>query len=326
MNLIAIAFLLIQEAPPLSKVDLGPTPLALLSGRLALRMPEGTIEEPRGHSLMGAPEPNTRETRLVWTSGDRKCVVMAYELFRSAGKDFEAEVRKQIGSWGLEGEVSTRPERPGFRVCDVVPKIVDPSTEAVFVLGLFSAREDGTVQYVVFYFNPKAAEDAAGCRELARKAAGTLEAGARVLARESGTRVLEELADGKQCVLDVPEGFTVTVKKGPDFQVASVLKIVPLGETGPSLNAYFGGHPRFQYEREDARPAITKSDGKLLGQATEWHRWTQEADSKSHFKEAMAPLPGSRQEVIHAFLIAPDAAGLQEVENLATKLRISDKK
>lgn len=322
MMLVAALLLMSQES--LDKVELGTTAIKLLDDRLTLRMPEGSKIEARGRGIMGAPQPNTRETRVVWTSGDRKLVVMAYELFRTAGKDFEAQVRKEIGSWGLEADVAAR-EVEGLRVCTVTPKKVDATREAVYVLSLFAARKDGTVQNVSFYFNPKAAEDLDTCRALARKAAETVRAGGRALAREAGARVLLELDGGKECVVDVPEGFTVTFQKGPDFQVATIIKFVPLGNESPSFNAYFGRHPGYHHEREEGKPEVKKSAGTMLGQAIEWRAWTM-PDPKKLFKEAILAVPGMDGMKTHVFLVAPDATSLQEVEGFVEKFRFVEKK
>ncbi len=318
------AALLFMVQDPLDKVELAATPIKLLDDRLTLRMPEGSKVEARGHGIMGAPQPNTRETRVVWTSGDRKLVVMAYELFRTAGKDFEAQVRKEVGSWGLEADLAAR-DVEGLRVCTVTPRKVDAAREAVYVLSSFAARKDGTVQNVSFYFNPKAAEDLDGCRALARKAAETIRAGERALAREAGARVLLDLDGGKQCVVDLPEGFTVTFQKGPDFRVATVIKFVPLGDASPSFNAYFGHHPGYHHEREEGKPEVEKSAGTMLGQAIEWRAWTM-PDPKKLFKEAILAVPGADGLLAHVFLVAPDAASLQEVEVLAGKFRVAEKK
>ena len=326
MKSIVALLLLAQEPPLLEKVELGEAPIKILDDRLTLRLPEGARIEARGHNIMAAPEPNARETRVVWTSGDRKMVVMAYELFRTGNKELEAQVRKEVGSWGLDAEISTTGEVGGLRICSVTPKKVDASREAVFVLGLFTLRKDGTVQHVVFYFNPKAAEDLAGCTALARKAAATIQAGGRALTREAGPRVLRDLEDRRQCVVGVPEGYTMTFQKGPDFQVATILKITPLGERGPSFNAYFGGHPEYHYKRQDEKPTVTTSPGTMLGQAVEWHAWIQASDPKAHFREAIMAIPGSSDLLTHVFLVAPDAAGIKEVEAFVETLRIAEKK
>jgi len=325
IHLIA-ALLMFQEPAALDKVELAAASFKTLDDRLLLRMPEGAIEEARQHSIMAAPEPNTRETRLVWTSGERKVVVMVYELFQTAGADYQAQLKKLVAGWKVEADISAVRERPGLRVCTVTPRKLDASRDAVFTLAAYTALADGSVQSVVVYVNPKAAQDPAGCAALAAKIGDSIASGTRKLSAEAGTQVIQDLGQARRVVLDVPVGFTMTVQRGPDFHVVSITKIVPLGELGPSFNAYFGGHPGYQHARQDEKPKVRTVEGFLLGEPARWHHWNTEGDDARHYKEAMGAVPGNDRLIIHIFLVAPGAEALAAVDALLTSLRIEQKK
>src|SRR5215212_8795973 len=86
--------------------ELADPPLSLLAGRLTARFPAGSVVEARSRSNMGAPESDERETRVVWTSGARKIVVMAYEQLETAGEDFQKDVREVLKTWEGKFEVA----------------------------------------------------------------------------------------------------------------------------------------------------------------------------------------------------------------------------
>ena len=79
---------------------LSDAPIPLLADRLRARFPAGAVVEPRRRSIMAAPEADERETRVVWTSGARKIVVMVYEQLETAGDDLRKDVQEVVKTWG----------------------------------------------------------------------------------------------------------------------------------------------------------------------------------------------------------------------------------
>jgi hypothetical protein len=326
MTPLLLSLLMLQDPIGLDKVDLAATPVKVLEDRLTLRMPEGTKDEARRGSIMAAAEPNCRETRLVWTSGEQKIVVMVYELFQTADRDFVGQLKKVVGLWDMDVDLSAIREDGTLRICIATPRKIDASADAVYILGVFTAQADGSVQSIRMYANPAAARDAAACAVLVGKIADSIKAGSRKLTKEAGTRMLEKLDGGKRVVVDVPEGFTLTTQTGPDFQVVSILKIVPLGERAQSFNVYFGGFPGYQFKNQTERPEVRAVQGTLLGERVAWHHWSSGGKSPMHVKEALGDVPGGGGEKIHVFLVAPTTDDLGSVDSILDKLRIEEKK
>ena len=75
----------------------------LLNNRLSISIPKGAKNEARGHNIMAAPEANESETRLVFEDGEKKLVVMAWELFRRASANYKEEVPKALKQWSERG-------------------------------------------------------------------------------------------------------------------------------------------------------------------------------------------------------------------------------
>lgn len=295
----------------------------LLGGRLSARFPEGATLEARRRGIMAAPESAERESRVVWTSGEKKLVVMTYELFETTDADFEKQARGVVAGWGdRTHEVKPYALKDGtLRACSVTPAKLDLSREAVLVLGLYVARADGTVQYLAFYVNPAFGKEEASCAALARRIAETVTSGKRSLNTAAGKRVLHEPGE-QRIVVDMPAGFALTSQRGPDFTVASLTKLCPMGSPGVSLNAYFGRHPGYQHAQRDDKPDVKEEDGTLLGAKVRWHVWSaKEETSERHVAEAIVAVPGTDGLKLHAFAVAGDAESLKALRTSMQGLR-----
>jgi hypothetical protein len=296
-------------------------PLSLLAGRLTARFPAGAVVEPRSRGIMAAPESDERETRVVWTSGTRKIVVMAYEQLETAGDDLQKDVREVVKTW--EGKFEVAPFAiQGLRACSIAPSEVDPTQNAVFLLGLFTARPDRTVQHLAIYANPEAAKDAAGCAALAKRIAESVAPGKRELVVSAGRRVLHD-AEGRRLTIDLPDGFVLTFQKGADFKVATAVRLVPLGRPRPLVGAYVGGHPRYRHERADPPVQVREEAGKVLEKDVQWQLWTS---GDVHFAEAILPLPDSREDLLHVFASGVDADSLKSLRASLLTLKLAPAK
>jgi hypothetical protein len=305
-------------AQDIGAVPLADAPLKLLDGRLTARFPAEAVVEPRSRGIMAASASDERETRVVWTSGARKIVIMVYEQLETAGDDFPGEIRGVVKAWDeARPDAFTAAAFPleGLRACGVTPAAIDPEREAVFIFGLFTATRDRAVQYLAVYANPEAAKDAAGCAALARRIAGTVAPGGRELVVAAGRRALHEV-EGRRLTVELPEGFVATSQKGPDFRVTSMAKLVPIGRPRPVLGVYVGRHPRLHRERAEMPGPAVEEPGAHLGKDVIWQLWSEKG---TRYAEAILPLPDSRELLLHVWVSAPDVDGLKALrESLRT--------
>lgn len=167
----------------LRQLELVDWPLKLLNGRLTIRMPAGAKLEARHENIMSAAESAEEESRVVLDAGDERLIVMAYELLRTASKDFERQVKKMVDTWEMGGARIEARESRGFLIS---PAKLDLHKTAVPVLSVVMNHEDGLVQLLGFFVNRKAGADAAGCVKLARSIAATIAPGDKVLNLKGG--------------------------------------------------------------------------------------------------------------------------------------------
>jgi len=293
--------------------------LSLLAGRLSIQMPPKARIEARSRSIMAAAEPTAEETRVVVEAGNEKLVLMTYELFAQAGADFEAAAKKDLHRFGnpaptMAVEPLVLTNGGALRALSLTPASIDATKEAVLTLGLYVAQPDDTVQLLVFYFNPAAAKDAAGCAALAKKIAATVEAGKTTLPTRGGPR---PLSDGLTVTL--PVGYIATQQEGPDFAVHRIRKLSPLGDDAPVLGVYIGNHPAYHHTRLEGAPVkVQKRPGKLFGKPIAWDTWDKDGVST---REAIVALPAPSNLKIHVFFAGPSAAANDELERVAETLR-----
>lgn len=216
--------------------------LPLLDERLWVRPLEGAYAQPRAWNVMGAPEPERGESRLYFEADDEKMVIMAYELFATAGADIVARVREEQARHFPNDDLQrTDVLGEGVEALRLVPRELDTSGEAVRVLTLFVISNDRALQVLSFYVNPRAAEGGrAACLGLALRSARTLRAGARTL-EAGGTHQL--WAGSRTLHVTLPPRGVVLTQPGPDFVVHRVFELLPLGSRRVSGFIYFGGHP-----------------------------------------------------------------------------------
>ena len=304
----------VSAADGLGKMKLSKKETSLLRGRLTMRLPRKAKAEPRRRSIMGAEESPDAETRIVITSGADKMVVMAYEMFALAGSDFDKKVRDLVG----DGEGNYSVERlelgnPSLYAVATIPAKLDPAEDASLVAGVYLANSDNTVQFLGFYVNSAAAQDREGALRLARSMMETVRPGPSSLEIDGGPRVL---SGGVK--VEVPKGYVITAQRGPDFWVHSIRKLVPLGQSAPSLGVYIGGHPAYHHEREGvAHFELLKLNA--FGAERTWHRW---AVSKSENSQTMLEVMVSNGMGLrgHVFLLANGPAHLEELKTIAATL------
>lgn len=248
----------------MGRLPLGPL-TSVLDNRLTIRPLAGAIAEPRAWNVMGAPEPERAESRLFLDRDGEKMVIMAHELFVTAGPDIVAQVRADAAENFPDSDVTRHDVLgEGVEALRVVPRALDTTGEAVRVLTLYVISPDRTLQVLSFYVNPRAARGGRdACLGLALRSARTLQAGTRAL--EVGQRVAL-WAGSRTLHMTLPARGVVVSQPGPDYQVHRYYDLLPLGSPSVSGFLYFGGHPANM-----ATSPVTESHP-LFGAAASFYR------------------------------------------------------
>ncbi|WP_437797514.1 hypothetical protein [Sorangium sp. So ce693] len=334
-----------SPGPAAPSIDfLGKRPAtSLLSGRLAVRLPEGARIEARARSVMAAAEPDEDETRVVLDAGDERFVIMAYELFALGGKDPEGGVRAAAATDFPGGGATVEPlgvSDEQLKAWAVFPKSADRGSVAIPVLVLYVLHPDGFAQMLAFYVNPPAAKDAAGCSALAagagalpaapgelprctafaRAIAATVSAGPRRLDASGGERTLKGQGSEDSFLVKVPAGASTTAQRGPDFTVHRLRLPVELGAPQSAIGIYVGGHPSFQYNQNEAKVTPTPRPGKVFGKAMSWQVWPMSPTRV--MAEAILPHPKIKGLTVHLFAGAADDKALAPLLDIAASLRV----
>lgn len=293
--------------------------LPLLEDRLRLSMPPAAHLEPRAAPIMGAPEPDEQESRIVLDNGDARMVVMITELASQADGDEAARLRaiSPPGTHIAEGTSDT-----GLRMVTAEPDALDQSSPAIEVVRAFVTHTDGTLQQIVFLVNPEAARgDDEACRYLPRRALASLKAGERALQRGGSWR-LPTGPEAEVLSIDLPDGWTVFTQNGPDFFVHRIVEVAPPGAPGVGGILYFGGHPNARRPQD-----AVEEPGTLYGAPIQWLRSTEAGQTSFEAVHAIGgptdlvlathddvSLVVSRQAwYTHAFFRAPDPAQLDGI-------------
>jgi hypothetical protein len=309
-------------------LELASPPLKLLNDRLRIRMPEGARLEPRRTNIMSAENSIELETRVVFERGDKKLVLMVYELLCTAGDAFDDQLRKRDekqSTGGRKVKTSVLLEQKGFRVLQTESTPLSVDEEANLILAAWVDNRDHTIQLVKAYANPDAARDA-GLRGLCARILKTLAPGDRTLDAKAGVRALPVEPGKLALAVDLPEGYAATMDQGPDFLVHRIRKICPFGESAYSIGIYIGGHPAYQHKQSDNADnlKVEKVPGELFHAQVQWFKYTEQGDT---VLEAIHASPEIRPLMLHVFLSAPSEKELEAVRKVVETLRfVEDKK
>jgi hypothetical protein len=290
----------------LGQLKLAEQMLDLLNGRLTIRMPPGARLEARREDIMSAAESAEQESRVILDAGDERLVVMVYELFETAGKDFEKQVRKMVDTWEMGSTAIVAREGGGFLIS---PAKLNVRKTTIPVLFVVMSHKDGLVQLVQFFVNHKAGADAAGCTKLARSVAATIALGSKVLDLKGGQRKIGRFT------ATVPDGYALTTQRGPDFVVYRLQKVVPLGASSSQFGVYIGGHPGYHHEHEKVK--FSKLKEQLLGTEVEWHIWS--SGSTIHH-EVIVPSSSDAGTMFHIFLTSSSTSDITQMQAIAESL------
>ncbi|MFO0550777.1 MAG: hypothetical protein U0271_20455 [Polyangiaceae bacterium] len=280
-------------------------PEPLLGGRLTLRPITGLANLERPHSIMAAPWAAESETRLYLEgAAGKKLVVFTEELFRRPVADL-AGVVKKLDPYAKDAFVGSFPSG-SLKTLAVVPRRLVPDEEKALVLRLYAISPDDLLIRVSFYVSPEVVAEGQGCSALARDMSKTLEAGDRKIDAAGGRRDLDAGLS-----LEVPPGVVLVTEQGPDFTVYRAYPLSPFGGTSGAFNIYVGGHPQ-------PVDGPNKIPGTLLGSKVDW---IDADDGTAHARQAVAPIPGTNEEVAHVFFVAGNEAIFGSFVKMADSLR-----
>jgi hypothetical protein len=306
------------QADQLAKLPLR-SKVSLLGNKLVVSMPAGSRVEPRGHSIMAAPEPNADETRIVLDGGKERLVIVANETHALAGSNFSKNVQRVINNWQAEDKHQSYIVAPkvishdGLKLVTVTPKNgATQSGEARLVEVCFSSGKDGTVQYVEAYANPDAAKDWSGISDLARRIIQTLAPGQSQSRLEKRT---VEIDPELRLKISLPEEMMYIDQPGPDFHVCHFYQCRELGEHPAGMGIYIGYAPSFN----PAKSAKHRS-GVVLGQSVSWF---ESSEGDEHHLEALTHPRESPNVALHIFLSSTDERDLTALRKVAETLTIS---
>ena len=313
-------------AGALGKLTLQDKPLALLGGRVLVRMPEGAKVEPRkAAGIMGTDPSAEEEGRVVLDAGTERFVLMARETFQWADKDFKEAVGKQYAHCSI---TPLQQGKEGPTSYLLVPKAVTVHGTATGVAFACLVLPDKTVVRLGAYVNPEACEDLRGCTALAKEVLSRAAAGTVPLKCEAGTRLLRAGVQGKDVQVDLPRDYILTFQRGPDFWLYYARPLSPFGAVPPTVLLYQGGHPSAFHTKGEGDsaepPEVTSTDGTFLGQKASWARWTSGAGDKARTCAETIVSCGDLWK-FHVYFSARNADGMAACEKIAQSMALVDK-
>ena len=313
-------------AGELGKLTLQDKPLALLGGRVLVRMPEGAKVEPRkAASLMGLDPSADEEGRIVLDAGNERFVLMARETFQWADKNVKEVLQKQYADCAI---APLREGKEGPTSYLLVPKAVTVHGTATGVAFACLVLPDKTVVRLGAYVNPEACDDLPGCAALAKEVLSHAAGGNVPLQCEAGTKRLRAGVQGKDVQVDLPRDYILTFQRGPDFWLYYARPLSPFGAVPPTVLLYQGGHPSAFHTKGEGDsaepPEVTSTDGTFLGQKASWAKWTSGAGDKARTCAEAIVSSGDLWK-FHVYFSGRSADEMGACEKIAQSMALVDK-
>lgn len=304
-----------------------------------VRLPRNATLSGAWSDLMGAAPADAEITRVQLEVGSQKMVIVAYELFARVGDDFAATVRRQTAKAPMKVTVEEWQGHAPLHGYAYYPTTPPQHQETNFIMGLYVALPDRTVEHLVFLANEAVAKDPVTARLLASSIAGALDVGKRSLDASPGQYALFTFSatavgaavtthstpvahsavaqNGETIFVTVPDGFVATEEIGIDFSVNRIRKVAPFGELTPGILVYVGDHAP---EPEGTKQASVV----LMGKQTQWYERTITGkDGKTSLRDVALVSPvWSRASQVEVSLQAEDKAGIDELRKIAETLTI----
>lgn len=295
-----------------------------LNNRLTLSMPKGTRNQARNENIMAASAASEGETRLVCEEGEKKLVVMVWETFRRAGDDYKTEVPKALKEWSEGESTPFNIANIGEDITAGIPTKPNEKDDAILYAAAYFRHKDKSILRIGVYFNPEYHKTPDQCTALAKDIIGSVRSGERALDLRKGERVLDILNSPFKMVVSVPEGWTYTTQRGPDFLVHTLQEVSVFGVSAASIGIYVGGHPGYNHLRVD-KDSLTKHTRKapLFGEPAEWIEYTtKDADGWKGI-EVIETMPNIDDYwKVHIFFDAEDDKSISELLKIVATAKI----
>jgi hypothetical protein len=301
----------------LAEAKLADSPTEVLGGRLTVRMPQGAKTKSRPHDIMGAPESEEHETRIVLDAGPQRLVLMVEEQFALAGDDFENDVRQSLAKANGQYKVSPLALPAKRFKAVVITPVTDPdhsrNKDATFVEGMIVASDDHTIQSLDVYVNKAAEKDMGACKALAREILLSVVQGKKKLQCEAGQRRLSAFSKDLEISANVDKNTVATTQEGPDFLVHRLVVLGKLGADSDSVGIYVGNHPH-------ATPGAKRGSGTVFGQKVDWHASGTDKNGLETLCEL--PIPGEEHLLAHVWVHGTNDAQLAAMKRVAETLEL----
>jgi hypothetical protein len=331
MKVIIIAFLSIllfamrctaKEEYPMASVD-------LINKRLTIEMPKGSKIEGRGYDIMSAPEPDTKETRVVFDDGKKRLVLIAEEIFKTAGKKFEEKAIETLRTWGEYEKSKFTTRKIGEGTIIGIPDSYNTEDEAILYSAVFVRNFDNTVIRLAVYFNPEFHKENTIAQALAEKIIKSIKPGSRKLNTTEDTEVFNIFSDQYKLAIDFHGNFCHYTQIGPDFLVHRVLELVEFGSNGKSISIYVGNHPGYHHrEYGPGELNIETADKELFGKKIPWIIFSTKNSTDEFNAETITGIPYLNDDYlkIHIFCNSITNAGLDDIFKILKSAEIKKKK
>lgn len=293
----------------------------LINKRLTVSMPPGSTTGSRVQSMMGASEPTECETLIVYEDSGNKLVLVARELFKFAGRDFDGETSRALKR--LSGDMGSHFVATGIGGNKIigVPDKPNQKGDSILYGVAFVRHADNTVLRVSVYFNPSFHKASNRCRELTQRILASIAPGPRRLNLDPGVKKLDFHADG--ITLSTPRNWVYTVQDGIDFTVYHLTEMAEFEQLSKNISIYVGWCPSFFYEKIDKDLLFKgKRTSLLFGTRQEWvEYWNAEEDPEKHI-EIITRLPNKDRTPTHIFGSAGDDKGIASILDIIATAKI----
>jgi hypothetical protein len=316
--------------------------VALLAGRLTLRVPAAAGPRARAYDLMSSPSPPDQETRVMvgggasagTQPGDEALAILAGETWQLDPDRVPAEAGAPARPGRLDDaaqpylRVVTRDAELDVeraRIADGALRVyagrprkvrVAEGADAALVLEVLVVLPDATLATVGFWVSPSLAGEP-GCTDLAERIAATLSLGPRKLER-GGIRVLRDASPDQALAVTLPEDYVVVHQPGPDLDVYKLFRLRPLGLFPGSISIAIEASPR-----REVPPDTTEEPGTLLGRPVTWYTRRGPRGGKMIATQPLAPGPSPDPRFVQVSIIATrEAVFLDEFRRVAESLAL----
>jgi hypothetical protein len=327
------AVLLLQAAatgaPAQTETESDWQEIALLNGRLVISAPPKTEIVPSGveHVMAAAPS-QEMTTKLSVPAGPtgNDIVVYVHELYALFPQNPESHFRDNYAGGLLEDRNSPPHSRRlggGLTAYGAFEgRRQHPSGNHVLA-DFLVAQADGTTQEVFIMTWDVGPNELDRLAAIATRMVATLRPGPRQGLTTGGRHILTTLTqqDGKRAKLqiDLPQGYTLSRERGPDFSVFRVGKLAPLDAPLGGIGIYLGDFPSpFYAELGLSQDDLKKVPARILRTNTAWleRRATDTAGGPDWIhREVILPMEqATDSRKLHLILAGPEGSG--ELETL----------